>query len=223
MINIYNTNVQGRLDTIHQTMSLTITACSSQCAEQNEIKLTGERYERVWNKLRLMNQIMGVNKPKSGLVNAIGDLSKTLFETLSNDDLEKINREFDQVYSNSKEVSQVLQNHTKILKILLDSSSVKYGRLALLLKSENRQAGELQGSLKKNTRNLFIASKIVTCRIIIKELQEDINTLITAINDGKHVIIHPQVLTPQKLINTINEFETVHRTRYHFHVNPRSY
>ena len=88
--------------------------------------------------------------------------------------------------------------------------------VTLLLKSENRQAGELQGSLNNNTRNLFIASEVITCGIMIEELQEDINTMIIAINDGKHGIIHPQILTPQMLIDSINEFETVHRTKYHF-------
>ena len=58
---------------------------------------------------------------------------------------------------------------------------------------------------------------------MIEELQEDINILITAINDGKHGIIHPQLLMPQMLIDTINEYETVHRTRYHFDANPESY
>ena len=56
--------MQVRLDTIHQTLRLTIKACNLQCTEENEIKLTGERYKRVWNKLRLMNQIMGANRPK---------------------------------------------------------------------------------------------------------------------------------------------------------------
>ena len=103
-----------------------------------------------------MNQIMGVNSPRRGLLNFIGDLSKSLFGTLSNDDLEKINKEFDQVYSDNEKMSKVLQNHTKILKVLLDSSSVKYEKLAQLLESENRQAGLVQGSLNSNTKNSFL-------------------------------------------------------------------
>ena len=34
-----------------------------------------------------------------------------------------------------------------------------------------------------------------------------------AINDGKHGIIHPQILTPAMLKETIKEFENSQRTR----------
>ena len=34
----------------------------------------------------------------------------------------------------------ILQNHTKILKVLLDSSSIEYERLAQLFTSKKRQA-----------------------------------------------------------------------------------
>ena len=111
----------------------------------------------------------------------------------------------------------------RVLKVLLDSSSLKYEKLAQLLESLNRQAELLQGSLNSNTRNLFVASKIITCGKMIEELQEDINTLITAINDGKHRINYPQLLTPQMLIDIINELETVNRMRYHLDANPDSY
>ena len=36
---------------------------------------------------------------------------------------------------------------------------------------------------------------------------EDIDMAINAINDGKHGIIHPQILTPAMLKTTIKEFE----------------
>lgn len=50
--------------------------------------------------------------------------------------------------------------------------------------------------------------------LIIDELSEDINLLINAINDGKRGIIHPQVLTPQTLIDEMREFESKFDIRY---------
>ena len=38
-------NMQERLDTIFKTLKLTIKICNSQCAEENETKLTEERFE----------------------------------------------------------------------------------------------------------------------------------------------------------------------------------
>ena len=48
------------------------------------------------------------------------------------------------------------------------------------------------------------------------ELSEDIDTAINAINDGRHGIVHPQILTPRILEDTIKEFEEKQRMRYHF-------
>ena len=39
---------------------------------------------------------------------------------------------------------------------------------------------------------------------------------INAISDGKHGIIHPQILTPAMLKETIKECENNQRTKYHF-------
>ena len=58
---------------------------------------------------------------------------------------------------------------------------------------------------------------------MIEELHDDIETALAAINNGKHGIIHPQILTPKILMDTIKEFEAVHRTHYHFDVNSESY
>ena len=52
--------------------------------------------------------------------------------------------------------------------------------------------------------------------LMIDETTEDIDTAINAISDGKHGIPHPQMLTPLLMKKTIQEFEQVHRTRYHF-------
>ena len=63
------------------------------------------------------------------MANFVGDISKTLFGTLSEADLEQINSKFDKIYTDNKKVASVLTNHTKILKLILDSSSVNHKEL----------------------------------------------------------------------------------------------
>ena len=46
---------------------------------------------------------------------------------------------------------------------------------------------------------------------------------INAINDGKRGIIHPQILTPAMLKETIKDFENNQRTRYHFDNSEENY
>ena len=169
------------------------------------MKTIGERYERLRQKEELLQQVIGTRRTRRGLLNAIREVSKSLFGTLSHSDLEVISKEFDQLYSDNKNLAMVMQNHTKILK------------------AESAIAHVIKGSLNNNTRNLFVAPKLIKCEILIQELHDDIETALGAVNNVKHGIIHPQILTPVILMDTIEEFEAIHRTRYHFDANPESY
>ena len=191
--------------------------------EDYEIKKIGERYERFRQKEELLQQVMGTRRSRRGVLNAIGEVSKSLFGTISNSDLETISKEFYQLYSDNKNLAMVMQNHTKILKVVLDSSSTDYKKLEGKLQAESAIAHVIRVSLNNNTRILFVASKLITCEILIEELHDDIETTLAAINNGKHRMIHPQILTPKILMDTIKEFEAVHRTRYHFDANSESY
>ena len=88
-----------------------------------------------------------------------------------------------------------MQNHTKILKLVLDSSSTDYKILEGKLQAESVIAQVIRSSLNNTTRNLFVASKFITCEILIDELHDDIETVLAAINNGKHGIIHPNTST----------------------------
>ena len=141
---------------------------------------------------------------------------------MSNSDLEAISNEFDQLYSDNKNLAMVMQNHTNILKLVLDSSSTDYKKLEGKLQAESAIAHVIRGNLNNNTRNLFVASKLIPCEILIEEIHDGIEIALAAINNGKHGIITPH-LTPKILMDTIKEFEAVHRTLYHFVANPESY
>ena len=65
---------------------------------------------------------------------------------------------------------------------------------------------------QKNPPNLFVHIIVIThhisiLRIVISELSEDISLLKNEIKDGKHGIIHPQILPPSKLIEGFKQFE----------------
>ena len=124
---------------------------------------------------------------KRGLANFIGDISKTLFGTLT-----------------------VLTNHTKILKLIPDSSSVNHNELIGNQNAERELARNLSSGLNTVSRDSFVNSKLLITAIMIDETSEDKDMAINAINDGKHGIIHPQILTPAMLKTTIMEFEEKH-------------
>ena len=63
---------------------------------------------------------------------------------------------------------------------------------------ENRKI-QLFGTLSPNL--------ITTAEISITEYSEDLNLIIDAVNDGKHGIIHPQILVPKILIQELRTLE----------------
>ena len=163
----------------------------------------------------ILGKLLGKNKRKKrGLANFIDDISKTLFGTLSEQDLNNINNEFDKIYMDNKNLAIVLTNHTKILKLILDSSPVNHKELIGNQNAEREFAINLSSGLNTVSRDSFVNSKLLIAAIIIDETKEDTDMAINAINDGKHGIIHPQILTPAMLKTTIMEFKAKHRTRY---------
>ena len=162
-------------------------------------------------------------RQRRAIVNFVGDISKTLFETFNENVLSQINAEFDKVYSDNKNIATVLPNHTKILKLILDSSSVNHKELLNVLNSERQLAENMSIGVNATSRDSFVNSKLVISAIMIDETNEDINTAINYINDGKHGVVHPQLLTSKILKETIREFEERQRTRYHFDAEESNY
>ena len=150
------------------------------------------------------------------MANFVGDISKTLFGTLHEGNLTQINNEFDNLYKDNENIASVLTNHTKILKLILDSSLTNHESLMLQENQERAIARNSSNGINKAIQENFINSKLVLAAVLINEINEDINMAINAINDGKHGIIHPQILTPAMLKETIKEFENNQRTRYNF-------
>ena len=84
------------------------------------------RYNRLVAEQNILQKLLGKQRVKRGLANFVGDVSKTLFATLSNSDLTEINNEFDKIYDDNKSVTNILSNYTINLKQVLDSSLINH-------------------------------------------------------------------------------------------------
>ena len=58
-------------------------------------------------------------RQRRGWINAIGSLSKSLFGTLDNDDLENLHKEMDKIYGQHKLASSI-SNQRAIIRVLLE-------------------------------------------------------------------------------------------------------
>ena len=124
IIGINMTSNEQQLKTIDTTIQLTETACNRKCTPQDEVQLVKSRYNRLVLRKNILNKLLGKQKrSKKGLANFVGDVSKTLFRTLIETDLRDINMKFDHLYRDNQNLSLIMANHTRILKMLLNSSS----------------------------------------------------------------------------------------------------
>ena len=83
------------------------------------------------------------------MANFVGDISKTLFGTLNEGDLAQINSEFDNLYRDNKNIASILHNHTKILKLILNSSSKNHESLMLQENQERAIARNSSNGINK--------------------------------------------------------------------------
>ena len=110
----------------------------------------------------MLRNIMGKTLLPRGLFNFVGDISKTLYGTLSQADLDQINDEFDRTYEDNKKLTEVVKNNTKIIRLMLDSSSQDVRGLNSRLMAENTFIKQLVGASNEGRRNVFLQEKIIT-------------------------------------------------------------
>ena len=140
------------------------------------------------------------------------DRSKILFGTLNDNDFQYINHELDKLFMDKRNIALALINHTKILEMLLDTSLADYKGLLTRVNEDSKTANKLKSIINDNTKNNFVNTKLVIATLMIDELNEDLYIAIDAINDGKHGIVHSQILTPKIYKETIDEFDATFST-----------
>lgn len=222
VIGVDTSNINPRLESIRKTYSEVYHLCHH-CAEEFQINVLHNRINRVADLQLTLHQILGAAREKRGILNIIGTISKTLFGTLDDNDMEIINQEFDKLYADQKIITGSINNQTRIMKTLLNSASHD-------LQILNNESGKLINQLNKminstniNAQNILMVNMITLCSIAIEEISEDINLIINAVNDGKHGILHPQILTPNILIKELQKIEEENNVKYPIRLIPQNY
>lgn len=67
---------------------------------------------------------------------------------------------------------------------------------------------------------MHISNMLLACSVGIQKIGEDINLFV---NDRKHGIIHPQLLTPKQLIAELNKLEEEHNIKYSIRLKEYNY
>ena len=215
-------NIDTRYEQINLLRKAVSERCKS-CLEEFELETLKSRVERLNSRRLLLNQLLGKNRHKRGAFNFVGSISKTLFGTLSDGDLDYINHELDQLYAENKILKTSIQNQTKVIRTILNSAANDVDSLFLKNRNIIDNYNKLANKSNENTANIAMANKITILTIVISELSEDISLLINAINDGKHGIIHPQILPPSKLIEGFKQFEEENNEKHSIQLIEENY
>ena len=215
LINVLDSdNLYNRLHQVHTALELVQEQCNGHCYEAREIELITGRLDRVKLLHYNLDHILGYGRQRRGLINGIGTLSKALFGTLNEDDLALINANMDKLFNDNEKMSQSIANQTIIMRTLLDSTSHDIHKMNEQTRSRLDELNGLVNATNKNLQNLQLANQLLACTISIQEISEDVNLLINAINDGKHGIIHPQLLTPKQTISEMKKLEEEQNIMY---------
>lgn len=167
IIGINLTNTHERMYTINKLKDFLVQNCDSKCPVRSTVNNMVYRYNRLKTKEILLHNIMGETRFRRGLFNFVGDISKTLFGTLSQNDIDQVNHEFDQVYSDNKKVAEIVKNNTKIIKVILDSSSQDMQGFNDRLMIESQLMKQLVNASNENRKQLLLQDKITTLEIFI--------------------------------------------------------
>ncbi|XP_043461560.1 uncharacterized protein LOC122498077 [Leptopilina heterotoma] len=214
--------INDHFQQIQENYERSLKMCN-RCSEELTLKALNNRIVRLEESKSVLNQMLGVGRRKRGFLNIVGTLSKTLFGTLDETDLTLINHEFDSIYSDNKILADTLGNQTRMIKSWLSSTSHDLQLMKDHSISSVSELNNILNATNANQQNLLISNIITLCSMAISELSEELNLIIDAINDGKHGIVHPQILTPSILIRELKQFEDSSNTKYPIRLITQNY
>ena len=152
----------------------------SNCRESAEINVLKIKINTLESKFIHYKNLMHL-RVKRGLFNFVGSISKTLFGTLDNSDLNLINQNMDKLFDTNNKMTQVVKNQTLMIKNVLKLSNVEQ-LSEKILETED------------------FALNIIGLESFIYQIIEQIDTTVTAILIGKQGIIHPDILTNEQFL-----------------------
>lgn len=100
ILKIHTTNFDIRLSQIVKLYSQASTLCNN-CSQKYELTILRNRLSRLETSRILLHHILGQSRVRRGFFNFMGSISKTLFGTLDDQDLQIINSEFDSINKDS--------------------------------------------------------------------------------------------------------------------------
>ncbi|XP_033319429.1 uncharacterized protein LOC117216655 [Bombus bifarius] len=193
-----------QVNRLQRVIDLIDRQCKPPCAYTPEISSLKFKYRNLQNLTRQLKLLLRY-KSKRGLLNVIGSVSKILFGTLDENDLELINKNIDTLFDSNNKIKTVLSNQTALIKRVLDNT--KTNQLENL-------ANDIHKIENHNEKNEILVSLLIQTESTISELHINIDEIFNTVMLGKQGIINPQVIEPEQFLKTLDQI-----TRQNFMTN----
>ena len=150
------------------------------------------------------------NRPKRGLINAVGKVSKWFFGTLDSDDEERYDKYLEALSQNQQDIQQdhktkfsilsnVIQTYTERMKILSTNQKLILNRLNLLEKLD-----------LDITNALYISLILDNIMFQLNTINQIINNIENAISFAHVNTMHNSILNPKQLNEMINTIQNLY-------------
>lgn len=151
-----------------------------------------------------------VSKTKRALINAIGEISKQLFGTLSDSDAKYYDNQIEHLKKNENHIMELLKQQTSISENTLDNfvtinSQIKTFKESLdAFSSFVDNVNKVEINSTHLNKYLFKISEIFSTFILISEkYMIELNNLVSIVLYAERGQLHPLIVTPSKLLTEL--------------------
>ncbi|XP_034194684.2 uncharacterized protein LOC117610939 [Osmia lignaria lignaria] len=187
----------------HNRTTYQLERCLLQAKKDRERLFSSVGYELPWSK-----------RIRRGVFNFIGDISKILFGTMSDEDAEYYNREIDLVHKDNKRNAELFRNQTQILKVVLERNDKLIEDYRGKIDVMNQNINDIRNIEKIQLLEETILELSLMLELEILSYQRNVDVTNQAILDGRKGNISPNIIEPQaffKIIQKIRAEEGTNR------------
>lgn len=200
--------IEDDIAVIEETTNDIRTQCGEQCKLNDEILVMERRLHKLIN-LHLHLKMATHTRIKRGLLNFIGDISKTLFGTLSDGDLTLINANMDKLFDSQNKVKTIIANQTALIKKVALSSGIKQ------IEGLRKHLGEIENKLQ---RDAVLGRYLVRTELAITDTENQIEEILTGLDLGKAGVISSRLVDAELFLQHYRE--TLGQTRSVSEIEP---
>ena len=182
------------------------------CSSRKRIIKRINQFEEIANDLENVLYLAGLRtktRTKRGLFDFIGEVSKTLFGTLSDSDANYYNSELDKLYTDQKNVIQYVKNQTSIILKTLHTNEKIVDVTSNAISRINDQFNRLRNLSQIIEANIWIDESLLDLDDELRKLIDEIREAEELITNGRHGTIKPYVLSPRDLFNALRQHKHV--------------